>query len=157
MPEHRKGDLWQAKALGRWIVIPTNICVKANGDAVMGKGLALQAQARFHGLARRYGEWLKEREASDSPYVLNGRTYPAEWEPFVDRENRLILLPTKTDWRKPAHTALVRIGLEWLALHEEYRPLSCPYLGCGEGGLNPCDFIDQMPREFPGDVEFLVH
>ena len=36
-----KGDIWNFYNKGYWIVIPTNGTVKRNGEAVMGRGVAL--------------------------------------------------------------------------------------------------------------------
>lgn len=41
------GDIWDFWNRGHYIVIPTNGSVKKNGEAVMGKGLALQAKEKI--------------------------------------------------------------------------------------------------------------
>ena len=41
------GDIWDYHKQGHWIVITTNGTVKSNGEAVMGRGIALQARAKF--------------------------------------------------------------------------------------------------------------
>jgi len=117
------GDIWHYYERGAWAVIPTNTCVRADGTAVMGAGLAKQAAERFPELPALYGEWL------------NGGTNDG---PVFFDEGRLILFPTKRNWRNPSDLDLIEANLSRLA--EELSAASChvvfPLLGCGLGGLD---------------------
>lgn len=121
-----RGDLWEYHRRGAWAVIPTNTTVRANGTAVMGAGLAKQAVERFPELAQRYGQALvtrSEREREQPAYFF---------------EERLILFPTKRDWKQPSCLKLVKCNLELLAHHVAgwESSLAVPLLGCGLGGLD---------------------
>jgi len=114
-------DVWDLHAAGCWVLIPTNTCRKADGTAVMGAGLALSAAQRFPDLGTRYGAAL----AAKSTHVA-----------FSD--HRLLLSPTKNDWRKPSTMALVQAALSavaaWCAANPGQRvAVAAP--GCGRGGL----------------------
>ena len=50
------GDIWDYHDQGHWIVITTNGIVKSNGEAVMGKGIALQAKQRYPDLPKELGQ-----------------------------------------------------------------------------------------------------
>lgn len=53
-----KGNIWNFWEKGHWIVIPTNGTVKSNGEAVMGRGLALQLTQRIPGIQKELGDQL---------------------------------------------------------------------------------------------------
>jgi hypothetical protein len=112
-------NIWDDHAAGQYAVIPTNTVVKANGEAVMGAGLAKQARDKFEGLATRYGAHLRDAE-------INGTTAM-----MIDHENRLILIPTKTDWRLPSSVEQVDAALSELSTLD--LPMSVPNLGAGKG------------------------
>lgn len=57
MIQEQAGDLWDYSARGEWIAITTNGITKANGQAVMGAGLAKQAATRYPDLP----SWLGQR------------------------------------------------------------------------------------------------
>jgi len=54
------GDIWDFYEKGFWIVITTNGNVKDNGEAVMGKGIALQARQRYPLLPSMLGKGILE-------------------------------------------------------------------------------------------------
>jgi len=114
-------DVWDLHAAGCWVLIPTNCCRKADGTAVMGAGLALSAAQRFPDLSARYGAAL----AAGSTHVAIAN-------------HRLLLSPTKNDWRKPSTMALVVAALDavagWCGANPGQRvAVAAP--GCGRGGL----------------------
>jgi len=129
------GDIWKFHAEGNWIVITTNGIVKSNGEAVMGKGIALQAKQRFPVLPKRLGELLKH--GGNHVYIMWGLG--------------LITLPTKNHWRDLSIPTLIERGCEELqsARHRidrsqkdigpGSRQLETIYMvrpGCSNGGLD---------------------
>lgn len=54
------GDIWDHLSEYDAVVITTNGYVKGNGEAVMGRGIALEATRRFPGIARSLGDVLKQ-------------------------------------------------------------------------------------------------
>lgn len=114
-------DVWALHRNGFWVLVPTNTCRKKDGSAVMGAGLAGAAALRFPGLASRYGSALK----TGSEYM-------------VAHEHRLLLGPTKEDWRQTAKIELVHLLLARVANVCETSPdvaVAVPAPGCGLGGL----------------------
>lgn len=91
------GDLWTwgaDKDHGRWTVIPTNAMTNKNGEAIMGKGLALQAKKKFPKLARYFGSLLPIYGATVIPLGVWG-------------DYQLIAFPTKYHWEDPSDMALI--------------------------------------------------
>lgn len=114
-------DVWQLHADGLWLVVPTNCRRKGDGTAVMGAGLALDAARRFPDLPVRYG-----------------RALAAGNRRVVIAEHRLLLAPTKDDWRRPAVLELVTELLDgvarWCAANPQHA-VAVASPGCGRGGL----------------------
>src|SRR3990167_6217678 len=93
------------------VIITTNLMTKANGDAVMGKGIALAAAQNFSGLQKEYGKFLSTRSKGSNLLFTwiqpNGILGPAP-------KTVLIMFPTKVDWRNPSIPALIEAGLKEL-------------------------------------------
>jgi hypothetical protein len=130
------GDLWTPDAA--WRLIPTNTCVRRDGTAVMGSGIALQAAQRYPDLPRELGAFLR--------HPIRGA--PVAHFPAY----RLSCLPTKTDWRRPSDLDLIDRGLrQFLAdlpsLPETAPgPIALPLLGCGLGQLRSSDVLPLLHR-----------
>jgi ribA/ribD-fused uncharacterized protein len=121
-----KGDIWTL-----WekdyeaICITTNGVVKADGTAVMGKGIALQAKERFSSIDKTLGTALKQRGnhvhclcRKDGKYVLS--------------------FPTKNNWRDKSDIELIKQSCtELIKKMDEVGIKTCilPRPGCGNGGL----------------------
>lgn len=125
LPHELIGNLWDFHRAESncFIVIPTNGVLKANGDAVMGAGLAKQAAQQFPTLPKLLGQAI--RDTGNAVYF---------WT-----DKRLFTLPTKHHWNAPSELTLIQHGVERLALAMEEFPDSrvyCPLLGCGLGQLD---------------------
>ena len=127
-----KGDLWEYYKQGFWIVIPTNGFVKNNGEAVMGRGLALQAKRRFPDLPAELGKRIKEY----------GNVV------FTFYNYHVITFPVKHLWWNKAIIKLIKKSC--ISLREIFRynptgiptPVYLPRVGCGNGKL---DWKDVKP------------
>ena len=124
VPHERIGNLWDLhrEHPNCFIVIPTNGVVKANGEAVMGAGLAKQAAQRFPTLPTLLGHAIQNKGNSL-------HCWP---------DLRLYALPTKTHFSLPSDLSLICRGLIQLAQAMTHFPDSvvyCPHLGCGLGQL----------------------
>lgn len=113
-------NLWDPQYDGWWRGITTNGFVKANGECVMGRGVALQAKRRYPWLARRVGDLI----------TTNGNV---PWRLPVPR---LFTFPVKHVWSEPADLALIAQSVGYLdtwarAIPEERYLLPRP--GCGNG------------------------
>lgn len=132
-----KGDIWDYHKKGHWIVITTNGEVKDTGEAVMGKGIALQAKQRFPDLAKELGARIKGCPMPYGEYSV-GNTLK------VFHKYRIITFPTKNKWREKSDLNLIEESCRQLkeashgVQHNHYmvRP------GCGNGKL---DWRDVKP------------
>ncbi len=133
------GNIWNFHGKGNWIVITTNGNVKTNGEAVMGKGIALQAKQRYPELPTELGLLLRE----ESPFWV-----------FPFSKYKLFTFPTKHNWWEKSDVELIRqsvVRLEALSsffsispyteLNDVF-PLYLVRLGCSNGQL---DWEDVKP------------
>lgn len=127
-----RGNIWDYCDKGNWIVITTNGNVKANGKAVMGKGIALEAVQRFPELPLFLGGLLKD---------------------FGNRVHRLdqwhiITFPTKYNWWEKSSLKLIETSAQELQTYTGFGSgLSSQTIymvrpGVGNGGL---DWKDVKP------------
>lgn len=115
-----RGDMWALPADVR--AVTTNGIVKSNGAAVMGRGVALQAQAHFHGCDLVLGQLLQE--GGNHVHVLC---------------EDLVSFPVKHHWRDPADPELIRRSAhELVALTDAHgwQRVVVPRPGCGAGQLH---------------------
>lgn len=142
-----RGDIWDYHRRGAFVVVPTNTCTRADGTAVMGAGLAKQAAERFPQLPEAYGFVLCEIDP-----LTGEEATPEEWHnpelPWIYEPERLVLFPTKCEWRKGSMLKLIHQNLEsftqqWGSFNAEQMRaarkgpfVAWPMLGCGLGGLN---------------------
>lgn len=117
------------------VCVTTNGITKKNGFAVMGKGIALEADQRY-GLAGRLGDLLK----SKGNHVHYMGLYTAGNENLGNvRQNHIFTFPTKHHWRDPSNPELIRQSAWELVFECQKLGIKTCYLppaGCGCGGLN---------------------
>ena len=123
-----KGDIWDYHKQGKYIVIPTNGTVKINGEAVMGRGLALQAKLKFPCIPRTIGKYLG----------ILGTV------PIVFQDIKVLTFPVKYNWFEKADVTLIEESCKhlvymWYHCKEE---VYLPRVGCGNGRL---DWKDVKP------------
>ena len=89
-----RGDLWGFPADA--YVVTTNGAIRADGAAVMGRGVALQAKSRFPGIEHALGKLIRE-------YGNHVGVIPrlAGWPPVA-----AISFPVKHHWRQAARSRL---------------------------------------------------
>jgi len=126
------GDIWDYHKKGHWIVITTNGNVKTNGEAVMGKGIALQAKQRYPDLPLMLGKQIQQ-----VGNVLH------HWG-----QEGLLFLPTKHNWWEKSDLELIEMGIQQLKdffdkIIKDYpTPIYLVRPGCSSGGL---DWKDVKP------------
>lgn len=116
------GDVWEYHVQGDWVGVTTNGIVKANGEAVMGKGIAKVAALRFPELPGKLAIRLLE--------------FGNVFQVFEDY--RLVTFPTKHDWKNDSSIELIEQSAKQLALFLQTRTDINVYLprpGCGNGNL----------------------
>ena len=125
-----KGNLWTYPDADA-ICVTTNGQTKRNGDAVMGRGTALQAKQRFPGIEKTLGEQL--RRSGNVPAILY--SWPVA---HTNRRTALLSFPVKHLWAQPADPDLIvqsaRLLVE-LADRREWKTVVLPRPGCGNGQL----------------------
>lgn len=117
-------DIWDFHAQGKWICIPTNGVVKADGTLVMGKGLALEAARRYPQLRTIWGSAVRDFGNIPAP----------AWS------LKILSFPTKHHWRDPADLDLIeesaRDLMRFLWFNEDIEEIYLPRPGVGCGGLS---------------------
>jgi O-acetyl-ADP-ribose deacetylase (regulator of RNase III) len=134
------GDIWKVKADYRGV--PTNGCVTKAGNAVMGKGVALQAKQKFPGIERRLGAAIAA--GGNRLHLL---------------EPGLFSFPVKRNWRERADVDLIRQSVRELGELAERLPertFAIPLPGTGNGGLEP-DQVWPLLAGLPGNVAVVVY
>ena len=134
------GDIWVLNAAPhyRYVAVPTNGVVKADGCLVMGAGVAKQARDRFRGV-RDCGipsidTYLGEKVSKHGNRVF---LYDGSPDDPSNSDFRCFSFPTKHHWRDPSDLDLIIESWCSLAQHacsmgiEVYMPRP----GCGLGGL----------------------
>ena len=117
-------DIWELFDDNSFIVVPTNISVKANGNAVMGRGIAAQAVQKYPNLPKLYGKAIIEGKTINGFYV-----FP---------KYRIVTVAVKKHWKQDADIVLIESQLELLKRSTEkmnYETLLMPLIGCGFGRL----------------------
>jgi len=117
-----KGDIW--KRSGDVRVITTNGYVKRNGEAVMGRGVALQAARRYQWLPKALGEKLLEE--GNHVHLFN------------TPHGALVTYPVKYNWWQAADPELIeRSAKELIVLTNEqgWQQVLMVRPGCGNGQL----------------------
>lgn len=118
----RKGNIWNREFDGYWRCITTNGVVKANGELVMGAGIAKQAAQRYPNLPEILGLWVKN---------LGNH-------PFFFETIQIISFPTKHHWRDKSDIKLIKesaLNIVDRMEHFEVDKVALPKPGCANGGL----------------------
>lgn len=137
-----KASIWDSQFDSYWRVIPINTVIKANGELVMGAGLAKEAARRYPDLPKILGEF----------YSLRYGIYDLE-------KYKLFLFPTKRDWRKLSSVYLIDSGLNSLSFagFTGHTKIVSPRLGCGLGGLDWEKQVKPLVEKyFANDDNFIV-
>lgn len=118
------GNLWTFPAEIR--VITTNLFVKRNGEAVMGRGCAREAAQRWPHMPALLGR-----------AILDGGVSTTDLGTWSDEH--IVAMPVKHNWWKPADLSLIEHSAQDLADLTTLRKWSTvvlPRPGCGNGQLS---------------------
>lgn len=139
------GDFWTIQ--GDLRCITTNGALRANGNAVMGKGIALQAKQRYPKIEATLGR-LTNRYGNHVHYIGHG----------------LISFPTKYHWTdstsdigliKRSATELVALTKGDLPINKANRRILLTRPGCGSGNLQWPD-VKPIIQTILGSDEFII-
>lgn len=117
-----KANIWDFHGNGDWIVITTNGSINSKGQAVMGKGLALQCKKLYSEFPIMLGEMLAEQGNRIGVFL----------------DYKIITLPVKHNWNENADLRLIESGLRQLPILLNSLEVDKLYLtraGCGNGNL----------------------
>ena len=134
MPEVYK-DLWSIVAPAT--IITTNGFVKKDGNAVMGRGCALEAAKRWPDLPLELGACL--RDSGNHVFDLKQVALTKETDELIESwTTTLITFPVKHNWWERADIDLiVRSTQELIGLVDRmgWQQVVMPRPGCGNGQL----------------------
>jgi len=148
------GNAWRLHDQGFFLVIPTNVYVKSDRRAVMGRGLAEQAAISWPDVTSFYGELLLSFVRPGLPPGKQPKMDDLDEFGLIqaDLERKLIFLPTKLAWGDPAVPELIEkslIGLKgWLKGHPGVEKVVLPRIGAGNGHLDWETVVKPLVRVF---------
>ena len=134
------GDIWKVQTDFRGVT--TNGFVTRAGNAVMGRGVALQAKRRFPGIERQLGK-----------AITGGGNRVHMLDPC------LFSFPVKHNWWQRADPDLIHrsVGeLKELADRLPDRSFAIPLPGTGNGGLKP-EEVWPLLQDLPDNVVVVVY
>lgn len=110
------------------ICFTSNGVVKANGELVMGAGIAKAFKDRWPTLPARFGARI--RAFGNIPLIV-----------YTPDETCIISFPTKYHWKDKSDLNLIKQSAEKLAQHADdfhldFKRIYLPRPGCGLGGLD---------------------
>ena len=122
-------DIFYLPNTSEAVCITTNGITDKYGNAVMGKGIALQAKNLFH-CEKLLGSYLKQY----GNRCFNLGQYVRDKEVFT-----LFSFPTKKHWKDISDITLICTSAEQIVqMCDKFGITKCylPKVGCGNGGLN---------------------
>jgi hypothetical protein len=141
-----KGELWNGIGKVDAICITTNGFVKKNGEAVMGRGCALEATKRYPDIQIILGTALRHN-GNHAVRLMN------------DKGTDIWSFPVKHNWWEEADIELIRrSALEMMDAantHPQWKTILIPRPGCGNGKLSYKD-VEPILAEILDDRFFVV-
>lgn len=137
----KQANIWDEPDLS-YICITTNATVKANGELVMGAGVALQAKKRVPGIAEKWGADLRATRMENRAYGM------------MLKHGKYLAFQTKLFWRDKAKLHIIKHSaqaLEKLARSCPDITFGLPFPGIGYGQLNPKDVLPLL-ESLPDNV-----
>ncbi len=133
------GDFWILPADLRCIT--TNGALRINGNAVMGKGVALEARKRYHEIEAILGTYIKKY--GNHVFYLG---------------YNMISFPTKVHWKLNSDINLIKRSANELVVLLENNPAKRVLLtrpGCGNGNLEWSD-VKVAIQDILSDNKFII-
>jgi hypothetical protein len=127
---HSFADIFVEARSGDAVCITTNGCVKKDGKAVMGKGIAYQACNLFPSIDEKLGSYIKE---------YGNRAFNLGLWSFNGKHIRVFSYPTKYHWKDHSDITLIYKSAEQLMeMADKFKPnkILMPPPGCGCGSLS---------------------
>jgi hypothetical protein len=139
------GNIWDVPC--DIICVTTNLCINSKGEAIMGKGIALQAKEKDPSTAIVLGELLQHGIIRPNPIGSYNK-------------KSIYSFPTKIDWRFKSSLELIHYSSLQLKEVWNYAPdnttICITRPGCGNGGLS-WDTVKNILKRHWGNIdEFIV-
>ena len=134
------GNLWTAEA--DFIGITTNGTITKAGNAVMGRGVALQAKQMFPGIEKELGT------------MLTNYGNVCHWL----RSGSMFSFPVKHNWWEKADINLIALSVKTLVVRGEsspYKKFAIPLPGTGNGKLKP-EQVWPLMKKLPNNVTVVI-
>lgn len=131
-------------------VVTTNGVIRKNGDAVLGKGQALEAKKLVPGLEHQLGEYLRR---------YGNRAFYMGVHRVGDRLTSLVTFPTKHHYRDNSDLNLIMrsaIQLKEIAAKFQLSKIYLPPVGCGLGKLDYEKQVRPVLNQVLDDDQFVV-
>lgn len=131
-------------------VVTTNGVIRKNGDAVLGKGQALEAKKLFPGMEQQLGEYLRK---------YGNRTFYMGARQVGDHLTSVVTFPTKHHYRDNSDLDLIMrsaIQLKEIAAKFRLSKVYLPSVGCGLGGLDYANQVRPILQKVLDDDRFVV-
>jgi hypothetical protein len=133
------GDFWTVPADLRCIT--TNGALRRNGNAIMGKGIALEARRRYHAVEAILGSYINR---------YGNHVFSLGYD--------LISFPTKYHWKQDSDIQLIKRSAQELVMLLKDSPAKRVLLtrpGCGNGNLKWPD-VNVVIQDILADNKFVV-
>ncbi len=131
-------------------VVTTNGVIRKNGDAVLGKGQALEAKKLFPGMERQLGEYLRR---------YGNRAFYMGTRQVGEHLTSLVTFPTKHHYRDNSDLDLIMrstVQLKEIAAKFQLSKVYLPPVGCGLGKLTYEKQVRPILQQVLDDDRFVV-
>lgn len=140
--------MWDAWSDADLFLVTTNAIIKANGELVMGRGMAREARERDKQIAIYFGRALADIK-KDSRYFEYGLFIPSLWP-----HRKEGMFQTKNDYRKEASIYLIATStnmlVSWCKAYSDMQ-VHLNYPGIGNGGLSK-EIVEPIIAALPSMV-----
>ena len=147
MPNFKIGNMWDAWDKADLFLITTNAIIKADGELVMGRGMALEARNRDLQIAIYFGRALADFYSLD--HTDYGLIVPDMW-PYRKEG----MFQTKNHYGVKASIEIIQMStnmlIAWCKTHAD-RQVHLNYPGIGHGGLSK-KIVEPIITELPNTV-----
>jgi hypothetical protein len=140
-----KGNIWNQEC--DWLCITTNSNIRSDGNAVMGRGVALEAAQRFPGIAKVLANHLRQNGNVVGLLMKACGKY-------------IFSFPTKNNWWDNSDLDLIKkstLELKKLYDLEDKKPIVIlPRPGCANGKLS-WESVKPILEKILTDDNFLIY
>lgn len=131
-------------------VVTTNGVIRKNGDAVLGKGQALEAKKLFPRMEQQLGEYLRR---------YGNRAFYMGTRQVGDHLTSLVTFPTKHHYRDNSDPDLIirsAVQLKEIAAKFHLSKVYLPPVGCGLGKLDYAKQVQPILQQVLDSDQFVV-